>query len=96
MACTVTHLLGARGGSTKAVGPSPAGPARWNVSVWFVLANGEKHTHSITVGNTTLLNLAPVVGQVIDGLIAEHGDEVTGAGWTASTHGSRKPQRRRR
>lgn len=88
MSCLVT-LLVSDTGAQRVVrkGTEPRKPTTWRVSVWFVLPNGEKHTHSARVPHTTVAGLVPAVGQIIDGLVADHGDVVASAGWTAAAHG---------
>ena len=86
MSCVVTFT----GGRVIRRGSEPRHPATWRVAAWFVLSNGEKHTHSATIPGQTVLGLAPAIGQIIDGLIEDHDNQVTGAGWTATTHGGRK------
>lgn len=93
MTCTVQHTLGPNGGRTIARGSRPAKPCRWDVSTWFVLPSGEKHTHSLTLHHATLHDLVPAIGERIDDLIAEAGNEVASAGWTASGRGPAKRKR---
>jgi len=78
------------GGKVIRRGNEPRHAANWNVSVWFVLPSGEKYTHSAFVQHETVLGLVPAVGQIIDGLINDHGNQVTGAGWSATTHGGKR------
>lgn len=66
------------------------GPVTWDVKAWFVLPDGTKHTHSARAPGQTVHTLAPVMSAMIDSLIADHGNQVSSAGWTASTHGKRK------
>jgi hypothetical protein len=54
------------------------------------LPNGEKHTHSATARGETVSGLVAYMGALIDSLIADHGNQVSSAGWTATTHGRRK------
>jgi hypothetical protein len=86
MSCFVTFS----GGKVIRRGSEPRHPATWRIAVWFVLPNGEKHQHSATIQGETVQGLVPVVGQIIDGLAEEVGNEVTGAGWTATTHGGKR------
>ena len=67
-------------------GSEPRKPSTWRAKAWFVLASGEKHTHSTTVQRQTVHSLIPIMGALIDSLIADVGAEVTSAGWEASTH----------
>ena len=91
MSCIVTVTIGT-GKAERVIrrGTEPRHPATWKVAAWFVLATGEKITHSATIQGATVAGLVPAVGQLIDSLIADHGNQVTGAGWVASTHGKRK------
>lgn len=68
-------------------GNEPRKPATWNAQAWFVLPSGEKHVHSASVPGQTVLSLVPYMGALIDSLIADHGNQVRSAGWTASSHG---------
>lgn len=86
MSCVVSYS----GGKVIRRGNEPRHPATWKVAVWFVLPNGEKHTHSAVIHGETVLGLVPAVGQIIDGLIEDHGNQVTGAGWNATTHGGKR------
>lgn len=70
-------------------GAEPSGPTNWELKAWFVLESGEKHDHSTTIRNRHALELAPFVGVLVDSLIADLGQEVKSAGWTAMTHGKR-------
>lgn len=94
MSCVVSYTHGPR---SKPVvrGPQPRGQVPWSISVWFVLDH-EKHTHSAKVPPVDVLELAPVVGQLVDGLIAEHGDSVSSCGWIATSHGGTKGKKKRR
>ena len=94
MTCTVHHTVGANGGHTVAKGDRPRKPCRWEVSVFFVLPNGEKHTHAVTVPCATLRDMIPLMNLQFDELAAEHGQGVTGAGWIA--HGRGVPKKRKR
>lgn len=71
-------------------GPRPKGQVPWTASAWFVLADGKKHTHSVTVPPVTVVELVPAIGQLIDSLIEDVGNQVTAAGWVASTHGCKR------
>jgi hypothetical protein len=71
-------------------GTEPRKPTTWQVKAWLILGNGEKHTHLARIPNQTIRTLIPWMGDLIDSLIAEHGNVVTSAGWTASTHGSKR------
>lgn len=86
MSCIVAFS----GGKVIRRGNEPRNPATWRVSVWFVLPNGEKHTHSAVIQNETVLGLVPAVGQIIDGLIDDIGNTVVSAGWSAMTHGGKR------
>lgn len=74
-------------------GSRPKQPATWDAQAWFVLPNGEKHTHSARIPGQTVGSLVPYMGALIDSLIADVGNQVRSAGWTATTHG--RPKRRR-
>lgn len=93
MTCTVHHTAGPDGGHTVARGNRPRKPCRWEVSVFFVLPNGEKHTHAVTVPGATLRDLIPLMNLQFDALAAEHGQDVTGAGWVAHGRGMTKRKR---
>lgn len=71
-------------------GSEPRRPVTWEAKAWLVLPNGEKHTHSATVPGQTVYSLVPYMGALIDTLIADHGNAVRDAGWSAMTHGGRK------
>lgn len=88
MSCIVTcTCIDGSTGKVVRRGSEPRRPSAWSVKAWFVLANGEKHTHSTTVRNETVAGLVPIVGALIDSLVADVGNVVTSAGWTATTHG---------
>jgi hypothetical protein len=74
-------------------GSAPAKPVSWEVRAWFVMPDGTKHTHSATVPGQTVLSLGPVMGAMIDSLVADHGNEVTSAGWTATSHGAKRKRK---
>ena len=86
VSCVVTYS----GGKVIRRGNEPRQPSNWRIAVWFVLPSGEKHTHSAMIQGETVLGLVPAVGQIIDGLIDDHGNQVTSAGWTATTHGGKR------
>lgn len=92
MACIVTfHCVGGRDAKVVRKGSEPRNPCSWIVSAWFVLPSGEKITHSATIRNQTVHGLVPVMGALIDSISAEHGNQVTSAGWSAMmVHGKRK------
>lgn len=90
MTCTISHIITDGVGRTTTKGSHPAKPCRWDVSVWLQLPTGEKHTHSFTVGNATAADLIPLVQATVDGLIAEGGNLVVGAGWIANGRGQTK------
>lgn len=94
MSCIVSITI-ADTGREKVVrrGTEPKGPADWRVSAWFILPNGEKHTHSALIQRETVRGLVPAVGQLIDSLVADNGNAVTSAGWTATTHGRKRRRR---
>lgn len=68
-------------------GTRPNKPSTWEASTWFVLPSGEKHTYTAKVTGQTVLSLVPYMGALIDSLIADHGNQVRSAGWSASSHG---------
>jgi hypothetical protein len=91
VSCIVTlYNVGGRHSKPVVRGQEPAKPSRWKVKAWFVLATGEKHTHDTTAPAATIEGLAAYMGGLIDSLIADHGNEVSSAGWTATTHGVKK------
>ena len=91
MSCLIQLTIGETGHERPVRrGTEPRGAADWRVAVWFVLPSGEKHTHSATIQRETVSGLIPAVHQLIDSLIADHGNQVSSAGWTATTHGRRK------
>ena len=73
--------------NTVVRGGQPKRSMTWQAKAWLILAGGEKHTHSITVPRQTIQSLIPYMGALIDGLIAEHGNVVEQAGWSAAAHG---------
>lgn len=91
MSCIVSLIIGAPG-RDKVVrrGTEPRGPVTWRIAAWFVLASGEKHTHSATIQHETVTGLVPAMGQLIDSLVADHGNSVASAGWTATSHGTKR------
>lgn len=91
MTCTVSHHVGRSVATVKGT-PSPR-PSRWDVTVWVQLPSGEKTTHSLVIPSATVSDLVPAIGDRIDELIAELGNEVADAGWMA--HG-RGPGKRRK
>lgn len=94
MTCSVIHTIGPNGGHTLPKGTRPAKPVRWDVSVWLILPNGEKTIHSFAVSQAMMFDLVPIVNERVDALIADVGDTVRGAGWTA--HGWGTPKKRKR
>lgn len=94
MTCSVIHTIGPTGGHTLPKGTRPSKPVRWDVSVWLMLPNGEKTIHSLTVPSALMFDLVPLVNERVDALIADVGDTVRGAGWTA--HGRGIPKKRRK
>jgi hypothetical protein len=91
MSCIVTLFSRDNRVSRPVVrGTEPRKPTDWQASAWFVLPNGEKHTHSATARGETVTGLVAYMGALIDSLIADHGNQVASAGWTATTHGRRK------
>lgn len=91
MSCIVTlHAVGNKHCRPLVRGNEPVRPANWSAKAWFVLPNGEKHTHSAEVKGETVRGLIPYMGALIDSLVADHGNEVASCGWTASTHGGKR------
>lgn len=91
MSCIVTlYSIDNRVSRPVVRSTEPRRPSDWNASAWFVLPNGEKHTHSATARGETVSGLVAYMGALIDSLIADHGNQVSSAGWTATTHGRRK------
>lgn len=91
MSCIVTlHSIDTGASKPIVRGTEPKRPADWQAKAWFILENGEKHTHSATIKGETVIGLVPYMGALIDSLIADHGNQVSKAGWTATTHGSRR------
>jgi len=90
VSCIVTFASIGGNGKVLRKGSEPRKPATWSASAWFVLESGEKHTHSVVVTQQTVISLASVMGALIDSLIADHGNQVASAGWTATTHGRKK------
>ncbi len=84
MSCIVT-LHSIDGTDSKAVvrGTEPKRPSDWQAKAWFILENGEKHTHSATVKGETVIGLVPYMGALIDTLIEDHGNQVSACGWEA-------------
>lgn len=94
MSTTVTHYVGPNGGHTMTKGQPIKVACRWEASAFFVLPSGAKHVHAITVPNATLMDMVPLMNERFGDLIAEHGNEVSGAGWIA--HGRGTPKKRRK
>ncbi len=90
MSCIVSFVSIGGNGKVLRKGSEPRKPATWNASAWFVLESGEKFTHSATVPAQTVTGLVPFMGALIDSLIADHGNQVKSAGWTATSHGKKK------
>lgn len=91
MSCIVTlYSIDNRVSRPVVRGTEPRCPSNWSARAWFVLPNGEKHTHSATARGETVTGLVAYMGALIDSLIADHGNQVSSAGWTATTHGRRK------
>lgn len=95
MTCSVIHTIGPTGGHTMPKGTRPSKPVRWDVSVWLMLPNGEKTIHSLTVPSALMFDLVPLVNERVEALIADVGDRVRGAGWTAHGRGAGKKRRKR-
>ena len=87
MSCTVT-CISVDGVTRQALarGNPPKKPSTWRAKAWLILPSGVKQTHSSTVRGETVHTLIPIVGALIDSLIADAGNQVTSAGWSASTH----------
>lgn len=94
MTCTVMHTIGPNGGHTLPKGTRPNKPCRWAVSVWLVLPDNSKDTHSFAIGPVEMFDLVPLVNERVSELIAENGADVLSAGWTA--HGRGEPKKRRK
>lgn len=91
MSCIVTcSSIDGRTRNVMRRGSEPRKPATWDVKAWLILPSGEKHTHSTRVSGHTALSLVPIMGALIDSLIADNGNTVSSAGWTATSHGARK------
>jgi hypothetical protein len=91
VSCIVTlYSVDNRDSKPVVRGTEPKKPSLWNAKAWFVLPTGEKQTHSATVPNETVPGLVAYMGALIDSLIADHGNQVASAGWTATTHGRKK------
>ena len=95
MTMSVIHTIGPTGGHTMPKGTRPSKPVRWDVSVWLMLPNGEKTIHSLMVPSALMMDLIPLVNERVDALIADVGDLVRGAGWTAHGRGISKKRRKR-
>lgn len=96
MSCLITYTE--TGSSTPRAlvrGSRPSGATTWCISAWVVLPTGEKHTHSATVPAQTVETIVPWMSALIDTLLAEHGNQVSGAGWTAISRGTRPGPRRK-
>ena len=84
MSCIVTlHSIDGTGSKPVVRGTEPRKPVDWAVKAWFILENGEKHTHSATAKLETIGGLAAYMGALIDSLIADHGNQVGSCGWQA-------------
>lgn len=94
MTCSVIHTIGPNGGRTLPKGTRPAKPVTWAVSLWFLMPDGEKAIRSMTVPNALMFDLVPLVNEQVDAMIAEMGNEVRGAGWTAHGRGAKKKRKR--
>ena len=95
MTMTVLHTIGPNGGHTLPKGTRPSKPIQWRVSVWLLLPSGEKTIHSLTVPDTLMFDLVPVVNERVDELIKDVGDQVIGAGWLAHGRGTPKKRKKR-
>ncbi len=95
MTCSVIHTIGPNGGHTMPKGTRPSKPVRWDVSLWFLMPDGEKTIRSMTVPNSMMFDLVPLVNEQVDAMIAEMGNEIRGAGWTAHGRGPAKKKRKR-
>lgn len=96
MTCSVHHIIGPTGGHTVTKGTRPAKACRWDVSVYLVLPDGSKDTHSFTIQSAQMFDLVPLVNERVEDLKRENGDLVTGAGWQAHGRGTPKPKKRKR
>jgi hypothetical protein len=88
MSCLVSYTSGPRS-RVVCKGKPPVKPTNWKVIAWFTLPGGVKHTHSADANGIHIGDLGTCMGALIDSLIADHGNAVTGAGWSATTHGRR-------
>ena len=95
MSTTVTHYVGPNGGRTATKDQPIKVACHWEASAFFVLPTGVKHVHAITVPNATLMDMVPLMNERFGDLIAEHGNEVSGAGWIAHGRGTPKKKRKR-
>ena len=94
MSCIVSFTYGP-GAKPVVRGTQPVKLVSWDVHAWFVLLDGKKHTHSVKVPPMSAMDLVPVVGQLTDSLVDDHGEEVTSCGWTAISHGTKRKKKRR-
>jgi hypothetical protein len=90
MSTTATHYVGPNGGHTKTKGQPIKVRCHWEASAFFVLPTGAKHVHAITVPNATLMDMVPLMSERFGDLIAEHGNEVSGAGWMRDAEETKK------
>jgi hypothetical protein len=93
MTMSVIHTIGPNGGHTLPKGTRPSKPVNWAVSLWFLMPDGEKTIRSMTVPNAMMFDLVPLVNEQVDAMIAEMGNEIRGAGWTAHGRGQKKRKR---
>jgi hypothetical protein len=93
MTMSVIHTIGPNGGHTLPKGTRPSKPVNWSVSLWFLMPDGEKTIRSMTVPNAMMFDLVPLVNEQVDAMIAEMGNEIRGAGWTAHGRGQKKRKR---
>ena len=94
MTCSVIHTIGPNGGHTLPKGTRPSKPVNWAVSLWFLMPDGEKTIRSMNVSNALMFDLVPLVNEQVDAMIAEMGNEIRGAGWTAHGRGQKKKRKR--
>jgi len=99
MSYTIQYTRSRSPGKVIRQGTEPKTTSDWKVYCWFVLPNGEKHTHSTTAKGQSSTTLIPWLSTLIDSLACDLGSQVVSAGWTCTTHGKcaggRRPSRRK-
>lgn len=97
MSYTITYTTTRTPGAeyrALARGTLPRSPVGWLASIWMLAPDGEKTTHSFNAPSCMAADLVPAIGDQIDALAAEYGNNRTQFGWSASAHGKGSKARR--